>query len=1149
MRCKRIISFLAAFMILGGSLDITALQPVTAEAKEMNTSVADYGNGNINDHEVEQNDQDQSGVPVVNQDQHSEYEFADYVVQIPQETDVHIDENNTVTINNSTVDISIGDTFVVYEGTIPCVYLAENVTKDGSTTVITTSEADKANAITGMDVYEDIDIDLSNFVPAEGFEVVSQDNNPGDVELFSARDSSGSSITVVNKSVPISDGLSASVNAEISNLKFHQEANNSKASISVTGDVKTSASFKFDGLGSVKNDGYNKLFLGGVDVPGIGYAGVYVNLACEGKFEVKWSGSFEAGISYYAGQGVSTFGSLEKKSCDAEVKVNLLAGITAEFKVNVAFFSGKIWATAGLNCSLTDKIYGDGLKPTNCATESEFLYANYGAKATFNVLTYKKEFGRQWDIYDENNSPLKNYHHWEDGKDVSSCTRGDDINKYLPWSDSYEPYYEVPSAYNAGSGGGRNPEPYSIFEYETLEDSDKLIKITGWCGNVSKITIPDTIDGYTVVEIDKNAFENNTVFRSVSIPDSVTKINEMAFKGCTNLSDISLSKNVTEIGYSAFENCISLSSIYIPKSLEVAHVRWDGLGINDYANDDSGIFTGCKNLKEVTFEKGTRKILANLFAFCNGVEQVTIPETVIEIGTAAFFECTNLKSVYMPDTITEINNDVFSGCVKLNEVKLSLSLTKIGENAFWGCAFSDVVIPDPVEHIGGGAFRDCSNLASVKLPKSLKVLNAYSFGNCDKLTDIIIPSGVIKCENYTYYNGWTTTYTKIGAFAGSDNLKTAVISDGAKTIASNLFRNSAVEKVTMPDSILEIGNFAFTNCKNLKNIRLSSNLYTIGDHAFTSCTSLENIDIPDSVEEMYIYIFSHCKSLRTAKLPNKRQNITEGTFYNCEKLERVEVPDTVIAVRESAFENCKSLETFKVTDKLEIIESFAFKNSGINTIMLENSNALKEIQKEAFSGCTNLSNVVIPNTVDSIGTGAFKNCESLETVKLSNKLKTIPSEAFRYCYELSKVEIPASVTSIESKAFGENTSLSDVDFGKNVTEIASDAFSYPIKMTFYGYKDTYPQTYADEKGIKFVEKKEKYGDTNGDGEINGKDIIRLRKYLATYDESTGNAEFEIFPGADANGDGTVNGKDLIRLRRYLADYDDKTGQSSVTLGK
>ncbi len=75
-----------------------------------------------------------------------------------------------------------------------------------------------------------------------------------------------------------------------------------------------------------------------------------------------------------------------------------------------------------------------------------------------------------------------------------------------------------------------------------------------------------------------------------------------------------------------------------------------------------------------------------------------------------------------------------------------------------------------------------------------------------------------------------------------------------------------------------------------------------------------------------------------------------------------------------------------------------------------------------------------------------------------------------------------------------------------------------------------------------------YGDANGDGVVNGKDLILLRRYLANYDDKTGTSTVEIKSGADANGDGTVNGKDLILVRRYLANYDDKTGTSTVKLG-
>lgn len=75
-----------------------------------------------------------------------------------------------------------------------------------------------------------------------------------------------------------------------------------------------------------------------------------------------------------------------------------------------------------------------------------------------------------------------------------------------------------------------------------------------------------------------------------------------------------------------------------------------------------------------------------------------------------------------------------------------------------------------------------------------------------------------------------------------------------------------------------------------------------------------------------------------------------------------------------------------------------------------------------------------------------------------------------------------------------------------------------------------------------------YGDATGDGKVNSKDVTRLKKYLADYDDDTGISTVDISPGADANGDGKVNSKDVTRLKKYLADYDDDTGTSTVILG-
>lgn len=75
-----------------------------------------------------------------------------------------------------------------------------------------------------------------------------------------------------------------------------------------------------------------------------------------------------------------------------------------------------------------------------------------------------------------------------------------------------------------------------------------------------------------------------------------------------------------------------------------------------------------------------------------------------------------------------------------------------------------------------------------------------------------------------------------------------------------------------------------------------------------------------------------------------------------------------------------------------------------------------------------------------------------------------------------------------------------------------------------------------------------YGDANGDGGVDEADLLRLRKYIVNFDETTQESSVTIFPGADANGDGEVDEVDLLRLRKYFVNYDEKTGQSTVVLG-
>ena len=171
--------------------------------------------------------------------------------------------------------------------------------------------------------------------------------------------------------------------------------------------------------------------------------------------------------------------------------------------------------------------------------------------------------------------------------------------------------------------------------------------------------------------------------------------------------------------------------------------------------------------------------------------------------------------------------------------------------------------------------------------------------------------------------------------------------------------------------------------------------------------------------------------------------------------------------------------------------------------------------------------VTIPSTIDGkkvtrIGNSAFSECTSLASVTIPDSVTSIGYCAFFGCTSLKSVTIPNSVTSIGNYAFG---------YGEMYDrKFKIDGF------TIYGYSGTAAETYANDKGFTFIALDEiKKGDVNNDTDINMKDLTRLQQYLA---------EWEVYVNenaADVTGDKKVDMKDLTRLQQYLAKWE-------VTLG-
>ena len=234
------------------------------------------------------------------------------------------------------------------------------------------------------------------------------------------------------------------------------------------------------------------------------------------------------------------------------------------------------------------------------------------------------------------------------------------------------------------------------YTYTTYDDLDHTyVKITKYNGSAAKVSIPDTLGGYTVTTIGDSAFEACDSLTEVKIPDTVTKIETEAFMDCTKLTKVELSSNLQTLGAKVFLHT-AIYSVKIPKSLTSCGTE---------------CFYNCGNLETVEFEEGITKICANLFYGTGSVKSITIPDTVTIIGSDAFNKCTSLAEVYIPDGVITIGDSAFEACSSLVEV----------------------IIPDTVKEIETETFKDCTKLTKVIIPSSVIKINESAFQNCPAL--------------------------------------------------------------------------------------------------------------------------------------------------------------------------------------------------------------------------------------------------------------------------------------------------------------------------------------------------------------------------------------------------------------------------------
>ena len=240
-------------------------------------------------------------------------------------------------------------------------------------------------------------------------------------------------------------------------------------------------------------------------------------------------------------------------------------------------------------------------------------------------------------------------------------------------------------------------------------------------------------------------------------------------------------------------------------------------------------------------------------------------------------------------------------------------------------------------------------------------------------------------------------------------------------------------------TVTGIGSSAFLYCSSLASVVIPNSVTSIGDYAFRGCSGLTGrLEIPNSVTSIEYAAFSGCSGLSSVTIGNSVTTIGHAAFWNCSGLASVTIGNSVTSIGGGAFAQCSSLEKVIVQDLA----------SWCNIIFGDrDANPLNYAHHLFSDENTEIMDLVIPNSVTSIGIGAFAGCSGLTSVEIPNSVTSIEDDAFSECSGLTSVTIPNSVTRIGDRAFGNCSGLTSVEIGNGVTNIGREAFARCTGLT------------------------------------------------------------------------------------------------------
>lgn len=381
-------------------------------------------------------------------------------------------------------------------------------------------------------------------------------------------------------------------------------------------------------------------------------------------------------------------------------------------------------------------------------------------------------------------------------------------------------------------------------------------------------------------------------------------------------------------------------------------------------------------------------------------ERVTIPDTVEVVGESAFENNQKVQFVVIPKSVKRLEAYVFWGCNNLEEVVLGKGLTAVDEYSFAGCTgLKQITIPENIQSIDAQAFAGCVNLTDIYIPATVTGIAEDAFLNCDNVT-IHADEGSVAAQ----------FAQKLAEQKNRDPLVTA-----APVQTPTAVSRPDTQATTEPVSTATPAPAATPVPGNV----LGSTII-VGNHALVMVHPGE-----EKVQQGYT-------EPEAGQETGEEQDITAET-------ENGKVPEWM-------YYRNQSVSAVTIPEGTTEIGRFAFSRSSLRTVTIPEG--VTVIDYAAFYHCDNLDNVILPDTVNTVGAKAFTHTGWMDDFEENSMDDFLISGDILVAYKgnLPEVVIPDGVRVIAEEAFRNHTELKKVHLPASVTDIGNDAFPEGIEI-------------------------------------------------------------------------------------------------------